>query len=402
MFECVILIEKQTNLAPSCIMQYPPNVIVRNSSIVSFLTFPSSLDLTKSEVFSFNINNAYYFSYSFLYEESKFSIVISSNQLYASLFFDFLHSVQDSFINHKVQNDPICRFALVKSLLLSWSTDDKNNLLVNFPYNTFSINLNTIPSWFVNFNPAPLYPYLNEVWLSTLANDGVLIIAPSAEIASSSVFSVISMLDKLKYSDTFLIYTERGDPRFQEVLENNLPYKIVGTTDPTIANGESKFSAIITVRAQNFENMFPKQLEYRTKTIRLFGYLLIQMNVQLMANPYSDMLNTELNVNDLVRISSGEFPAELFSRVQKTKTFYFWRRHLIDRDNLRDAFLSVPPKEAIKVLNEKIAPNIFKMLKTISNTYIRDQHFLSVIKIHQNTIIKKFKIQSQVNNEILT
>ncbi|OHS94205.1 hypothetical protein TRFO_11280 [Tritrichomonas foetus] len=393
MFNYVLLFEKQNDKS-NLIAQYPPKIDVPDSALISRLCIPSTLYHSKTEVFAFNTQSNYCFSYAFIFQNTPYSITIVSATLYASLYFDFLHAVDGSFLETNEKSDPMCRFGLVKSLILSWATDNNNDLIVNFPFDSFALNLLTVSSWFVNFNVAPLSPYFMEVWYAALMNEGVLIIAPTAEIASSAVFGILSMLDRLKYFDKILLYTEKCDPRYKEILEHDLPYKIVGTTDPNLANGASHFSAIITIRANHFDNMFDQQHEFRTKTIRLFGYFLIQMNMQLMTDPYSDMLNKEVNVEELLKICNGEYPGEVFQKVQKTETFMKWRKHVSDREQLRDAFLSVPPKEAIKVIKPEFYELALEQLRIISNTYVRDQHFQSVLKQHIHLITKKLKKKS--------
>lgn len=392
MFDSILLFQKAPKTTAKIIIQYPEKIEIPDLSLLTNLCIPYSINTTKTEVFSINTPSNFGFIYAFIFDDITYSIVILTSSLYASLYFDFLHAIGASFATISEKSDPICRFALVKSLLMSWSTKTSDELIVNFPFETFSLNISSITSWFTNFNVAPFALYIDEVWNAILMNKGVLIIAPSAEIASSTVFGVLSLLDRFKYYDEFLPYTEKGDPRYHEIMTNdNLPYKIVGTTDPDLAKGDSHFSAIITIKATNFENMFEQQQEYRTRTVRVFGCLFIQMNIQLLTDPYSDLLNKELINDELVKISEDEYSKELFTEVQKTKTFRQWRKRMSERNQLRESFLSVPPTEAIRQIRPDLYQKALDQLLIIINSNVRDLHLQSVLKLHQAMLSKKIK-----------
>lgn len=392
MFDYILLFEKEYKSTAKLMAQYPPKIEIPDLALLQNVCIPPSINQTTTEIFALNTPSNYCFLYAFIYENVSYSISILTHSLYASLYFDFLHAVDASFAKIETKSDPLCRFGLVKSLLLSWSTNKADELIVNFPFDTFVLSISSITNWFTNFNVAPFVHYINDVWLATLMNKGVLIIAPNAEIASSTVFGVLSLLDRFKYRDEFLLYTEKGDPRYHEIMTNeNLPYKIVGTTNPELANGDSRFSAIITIKAKTFENTFDQQQEYRTKTIRLFGYLFVRMNLQLLTDPYSDLLDKELDVDELVKLSENEYPYELFSEVQQTKTFLQWRKHVSERHQLRESFLSVPPTEAIQKIRPDLYQKALDKLMIIIKSNVRDLHLQRVLKTHQTLLTKKLK-----------
>lgn len=400
MFDSILLFQKEPKSTAKLITQYPAKIEIPDLPLLKNLCVPYSISKTKAEIFAINTPSNYCFIYSFIFEKIPYSIIIMTSSLYASLYFDFLHAVDASFATIQEKSDPMCRFGLVKSLLLSWFTKTADELVVNFPLDSFSLNISSITSWFANFNVAPFALYINEVWHAILMNKGVLIIAPNAEIASSAVFGVLSLLDRFKYCDEFLLYTEKGDPRYHEIMTNDsLPYKIVGTTNPDLANGDSRFSAIITIKATTFENMFEQQQEYRTKTIRLFGCLFVQMNIQLLTDPYSDLLNKKLNINELVRLSDNEYSAEIFTEIQNTKTFLQWRKHVSERNQLRESFLSVPPYEAIKQIHPEFYQKALDQLLIIVNSNVRDLHLQRVLKTHQAILSKKVKKLDEDRNE---
>lgn len=393
MFNYILLFEKEkNNKQPNLQAQFPLDIEIPDLSLISSLCVPQTITQYQPQIYAFNTPSNNCFDYCFEYQGNIYSIVILSSSLYASLFYDYLHSVHSTLSSMKVNSSPLSIFYLVKSLLLSWSSDNCDQITVNFPNETITLNLSSISSWFINFNVAPLYPHLFEIWTAALENKGILIIAPNAEIASSSVFALFSMLEKLRYADNFLLFTQKGDPRYEEVMQNNsMPYKIVATTDPELANGESHFSTIITIRATSFDNMFDSQEEFRGKTIRLFNCFLIQMNYQLLADPYSDLLNKPLDIKPMHEICDYEFPDDLLINCQKTSTFARWRKQTIERGQFRNAFLSIPPKEAIKLIKPEEYQIAYDQLCVLSKSYQRDLHLQSVFKIHLELLEKKLK-----------
>ncbi|OHS94757.1 hypothetical protein TRFO_10926 [Tritrichomonas foetus] len=255
MFDFVLLFEKEYEKKDGKIQitsQYPEGIEFLDREIIEKLCIPRKLK--KSDIFMFNTPNSYCYTYSFVSRIShksgnqirkKCSIVIISSHFRPSLFIDFLASVSMSFSRNEAE--PLCRFVLVQSLLISWSTNNDGDLIVNYPYNTFIVSLNDNQSWTNGFNIAPLFPYVDNIWNAAIRNKGILIYAPTSALASSSTLAIFSIIEPFVYSEPYLNCTQRGDPRISKVyehyektqsfeiegplLEMLSQYKIISTTD---------------------------------------------------------------------------------------------------------------------------------------------------------------------------
>lgn len=243
--------------------QEPQNIQLPDFDIISSLCVPSYMKYDSSpEVFMFNTEDLYYYAYAFpfIQEEDQnntrqlFSIIIASKGFRPSLFMRFLFEVSYSFIKNTAKADGFCRYGLILSFINSWSTNDNNELIIHYPFHSETVSLNgedlqepnndyanmdenqqTLISLnaarsFEGFNALLLKPLTDRAWRSMITNSGVLILAKTATVASCAAISLISLITPLKYSDKSLLFTQKGDPRFFDALNNpQHPFKIVAT-----------------------------------------------------------------------------------------------------------------------------------------------------------------------------
>ncbi|OHT03960.1 hypothetical protein TRFO_28689 [Tritrichomonas foetus] len=322
------------------------------------------------------------------------------------------------------ESDSLCRFGLVVSLLAAWSTNDEGNLIVNFPFSSFSFDLSEIKSWASTYSASILYPYVDQAWQALISNSGILIVSPDPRIASCAVSALLSLIEPLIYEDNVLFFTQRNDPRlaflFKEqtnttnienennsnLNENNstgsdcfipkrklLDYDVVAVDDELVAEKiKQDFGLVIHINVLNNDNSVTVRDVYSNKTLRLFRVFMAIMNMKLLTDPYFDILQREMSAQEIEETFPNELPQELYEPFQKTKTFQKWRYRKVDREQLRQAFLSVSPKESVSKL--KTVEDLLlaeKELNIILKKFSRDLHIETVIKSNLSLIKKKLK-----------
>lgn len=83
------------------------------------------------------------------------------------------------------------------------------------------------------------------IWRALLTNREILIVGESATHVSCAIFSILSLIAPLKYSELYIPYTRLGDPRVKEITnEKSKKWKLVGTTNQFIAEQTTQFSVI--------------------------------------------------------------------------------------------------------------------------------------------------------------
>jgi hypothetical protein len=383
MFDAVCLFQHATKTTLTS--QHPPTAALPESPILATLAIPSLVRNGSQSyaIFCYNTTSLYCFSWSFRFRDSSAAIVIATPHFYPTLFFEFLRSVAKSFSSDSEANDPLCRFLMVKSLLQSWSVGGPNEWQIYYPFESFKLDVSQPESCCSGFSIAPVVSDLELVWTCLLANDGVLIIAPTPAIASSTALACISLLGPVAYKDPCLLYTEEADPR-----ANNLrKYRLIATTDASLA--DLPFGVIVNVTETDFPPSFDAWHRYRTLSLRHFSAMLSMMDFYLLGNPYYDILELPLNYRTF-RVAEA-IVKKLLDDIQKTDTFRVWRRDQIVRQHTRTAFLSVPPRRAVAKLAPKDCPRALKWLETLAHRYARDHHLQSVIKAHQALIGKMLR-----------
>lgn len=379
MFDAVFLFED----SPKPTVSFPPGIEIDGMDEIAFLAIPEVVksNTVNSTIFVFNTENQYFFSWAFRYKRTPCAIVIATSSFFASLFFEFLHTVAESFASGD-ESDPTCRFGFIKSLLGSWSSATNSEITINYPLESFNLDLSNVESWIKNFNVAPLFPRIEEVWQAMIKGEQVVIYAATPEIASAAAISAISMIEPITYMDPFLLFTQGNDPRASDPK-----YRLIATTDTSVK--PAPHAHVIRITTTEFTDMSDLQSTYCRKTMRYYTILLNLMNHSLTTNPYFDMLSTPVVFNK-VRIPA-DIQEEIVTGIQSTETFKRWRRKKITRDHIRGAFLSVSPKEAIKVIPADSYAMIIEEIEHLKNFYDHDQHFKVVLESHLGLIRKKQK-----------
>lgn len=390
MFESVALFEKQSQDCGAIIDQFPKEFdLGADIEIIKTLSFPGKMKESLSTIHVFNTENYYCHSWAFYFNEKEYSIVIITSAFRPCLYTNFLDAVRKSFQEDN-DSDQLCRYGFVCSLLQSWTLDDDSNLIANYPIQSFSINLNEVENWTQSFDVSPMSTFIEHVWKSIVSGSGILIIGDTAEIASNAVLASLSLIEPLRYLDPILIYTKRGDPRFDEILSGSTNYKIVGTTETELPFIKTQFELVARIPDQYFAPCPELQEQFQQKTVRLFSVIMGTMNHCLMTDPYYDILEKPITQ---ITATSTSIPLtkSFFDELQRTNTFIKWRKRKIIRDQLRAAFLSVPPEEAIDGIDDNSLEKAKEELQRIYNSFEGDEHFRTVLKIHMKQVSKRIR-----------
>ena len=233
------------------------------------------------------------------------------------------------------------------------------------------------------------------MWRSIVLNNGVLIIADSAEIASGSVIAALSLFEPLYYEEPKLLYTNENDPRYQELLMPNSKYKIVGTTDKTLADKQRSFSTVINIQTKDFQDMSELNKMYVKKTHRFVCIIMSRISYNLLIDPYFNILNKTIDTEVFYKKFS-EFPKELFEKFQNSLTFQKWRYRKINIDQIRTSFLSVTPEEAASHVKDSELKLAYNELKRIVHLCQNDIHLRLVLE--KNIRILKRKLNAITNH----
>jgi hypothetical protein len=390
MFDFLLLYEANDHDPASVTVQFPTGTIFQQLDLVGSLAIPDcirdgSLD---SAVFCFNTGPTIYeFAWSFRFGVKCASVVLVTSCFYPSLFFDFWHAVAEAFPrNSSAESDPICRFGFAKSLLQSWSrSQDGKSVSVNFPSESFSMDISNHENLVGRFNVAPLCPNVPDVWYHLLSNKPVLIIAPSPEIASSSAIAAMSLVAPIKYSDPFLLFTSPSDLRADEIA--GAGYKLVASCDPNF--DATPYSLVITINSSRFGHESHIQKQFQRRTERYFAILLAMMNYELLKNPYFDILGCPIIVDTIQLAKDAD--RDLLRRIQDTQTFKVWRKRQITRDQVRTAFVSSLPQQAVSFVEKGQCKMAGEALDMIEASFPGDLHLKAVLKAHRVMLKKKMR-----------
>ncbi|KAH0785216.1 hypothetical protein GPJ56_010859 [Histomonas meleagridis] len=374
--------------------QYPKGAEIDEISLITALCIPQTLKTKDEEVFVFNTNDSYCFAWAFTYKRIPASIVVVSSTFRPAIFFDFFKSLQETF-QTTPESDPLCRFGLAKSLMISWHSNCQNEIVINYPFKKHIIDFSTITSWTSNFSVIPISPYIDEIWNSIISNNGVMLIAPSAEIASISAIATLSLFEPLKYEEPYLLYTQSNDPRYQEILNGETKYKFIATTDPELAEHCKGFNTICQLAMnQTIPNQTKPSAklreEYSRKTYRLLCILTQYVYCALLFNPYFNILNRKIDGNEFKKYF-GEFPKKLFENLQNTQTYQKWRHGRIDIDEVRWAFLSCQPQDAVSQVKQDELIVAYNELSAIEHMCKRDAHLRAVVQSNLRLLKKRIK-----------
>lgn len=280
-----------------------------------------------------------------------------------------------------LDTEVFCRFVYVHSLLTSWSSNDDGDLVINYPFDSFIIKLSpdvsiyspkykthtcnqyqyiaadakhfyqpltrnddikaedeaisALHSWTDVFDVAPLVPHVETLWAAAIQNKGVMIVAPTASIASYSAVSILSMLEPMKYSEPCLLFSQIGDPRF--TVENLAPSAVYVSKNTKLRE-----------KIQSFNDE-----DYQNKDNNKF----------IPKNNNSDIQNENVNSyieDNLITITDDNINQTIENQISRSTSFDSVNNSLLNNTNLDS-----------DSENSEIIPSQYKIVATTYESYVK-------------------------------
>ena len=412
-FDATLLIRFDKSYAPGIMKTSPENFDISSDAVCfcsSVWPFPQDkIDTTKIPlVYSFNINSNFYHSLLFMYKDDLNAIVICTRRPYASLLQSFLKEVKNQFQLSEVP-DPLCAFAYVTSMLDSWPRGAVESAVLTFPTSSLAITFDISHFSYLQFNPAR---YFNEgdllkIWHCLITGSPILIMCQSADIACRACFSAFSLLTPLLYDDKCILWLQKTDPRYQEVLNGDKSYKIVATCYQEILDHSQHFSLILHVnevkqRASLTETSVHESMnKLTTKVLRI---ILGELDMLLGIDAYADFVERQFateHFRDILKeFGSPDMPKfEDFQLFESTETFKRWRKAQALREGLRNALLSYSPPDNFKDRTTEELMKIIEGIESIKVRFWNDAHVIAVLKSHESRVEKLLKRRAKTEDK---
>ncbi|OHS93024.1 hypothetical protein TRFO_40661 [Tritrichomonas foetus] len=407
-----------------------------NDQFIVSCAFPELYSQADS-IFASSIHCANCYTWSFIFDKTQYSIILSSHHFLADVFLNFLQSIKACFSG----KDPDFIFNETWKLVTSWPYDQPKNTLtiispttnenndksnkrtnsnsnrnlnadldnnssrtccgVDFDYDVESheISLGNHQIFFSAFDPGVWLGVdvnYHIIWHTLLTGKNILLVGDNPYQVTNAVFSVISLCMPFMYCEEYLAFTRLGDPRFAEVINGSTRYKIVGTTNRLVLERCKQFSVIGVLKDPIDPKIDVRDPIYRRSkslTLKLEDVL----NDLIDEDPYSDYLGLNIVKEDLEgyfshsKARSKQLTIEEVLEFQKTHTFRKWRKAISGRPTFRDAFLSVQPMQVLENRKDEELEHILDILQTLEKKYENDGHMLAVIGRHKHIAKQKLK-----------
>jgi hypothetical protein len=146
---------------------------------------------------------------------------------------------------------------------------------------------------------------------------------------------------------------------------------------------------VINARESVRDTVGDLQQRYVQRTGRYYSMLLTLVNFKLMSNPYFDILQCPLDLNEFPL--PADLHPELMGEIPLTQTFAKWRQQQMSREQTRNAFLSVNPRKALANVRPGDYQKALDHLEVIKNFSLSDGHLKAVLQVHIALIRKKRK-----------
>ena len=373
--------------------------VLPNSCIFSFNC--SSTDSSKTQS-DFNFHVLF-----FIYEDSAWEIIISTQRPFAQIFRKFLEECYIGFDSFpQEQFPPSRRMEYVNAMLAQWPIGAIENAVLPFPteaeYFTF------YPDYFtyMHFHPIQFFDQyqMKYIWISLFTGSPIIIHVPDAVLGSKVIYSCFSLLTPLSYDDDSIVWLRENDPRIQD--ENILSkYKVIATN----SNKFDDVHGILKVKIDNStkKKKHPKDEntpEYFSKlTTNCLIAVLNVMNELLMNDPYADFVNTPIPIEQIKKVLKGKRKTVLpeasdFLAFTKTKTFKKWRRSQANRNDVRQSILSFTPKQCN--FSKRSFDDLQCILEGIEEfkvTMWKDAHLQAVLSSHEQKLLRAIQKLSKPN-----
>ena len=237
---------------------------------------------------------------------------------------------------------------------------------------------------------------LRHIWHILLTNKGILVYGTNPWSVCNAVYSIISLASPVRYNEEYLAYTRLGDHRFSEVIEGSTKYKIVGTINALALERCTQFAVTVVLPEAPCKESEEVRCEIERRENRLLGKIEDYIDLKLSEDPYFDLLHKDISGVNLrnvepTRKNSKQLKYDEIIAFTKTKTFEEWRNAIVFRNAMREGFLSIPPRMAIKESDPRELERMLGTVECLMERYRGDLHFISVLATHRRLIKEMLK-----------
>ena len=329
----------------------------------------------------------------FEYKSNYYSLVLLSNFLYPSIFFEFLRDSQE-LISSKENLEQYVDD--LWSILQNWILTDEEKTKLQFPSQVKVKKLNNEKHFFEEYDPYMIFPDYDSfqaIWKALLIGAPVLVVCNDEQSLTNGVFAILSLIMPYKYEGSILIAYDEHDPRLAHASD----YPVVGILKSQKQFAVGKFAVTIEEGPidENMLEEFPSMREdifCQTRNQRIVHLYL--MDRVLLVQPYNDILGGPF-VNDKLdeemKPKTNCLNAMELRLFERTETAIRWREKIIFRDAFRNAFLSVPAEDALNGLSDSHLRHVKEFLEKQIVERKGDEHMKSIMKKHLKIINKRLK-----------
>lgn len=355
---------------------------------------PTTNSIIENEcTFVFNNDNIFYYTLYFHQKAETYELVIKSYQRCVYFFMNFLKQLYATFCDVKSAYEPVNFFELARILISNFPTTLSNSMKIVFPTDMKQIEFTNDDFSYHHYKPSKFFqPKLyTKIFTNLISSKPILFVSSNASVGCRACFAAFSMLHPLRYSEKFILWLRKDDPRYIEILNETekSKYMVVATDDSSEI--ESKFDLVFPIEEVYKTNeKVDEDFEIFTKKI----FLMIQSEFINLANknPYSDVLNlpwTGKNMIDIVNDPNFGFMPKMdaLKAFEKSNTVKLWRLKRNNPENLREAFLQCGAID-FESFNKNDLMIIEDYLASIIKLFDDDLHMKSVIKKHMSAVSK--------------
>ena len=225
-----------------------------------------------------------------------------------------------------------------------------------------------------------------NIWKCLLVNSGVRIIGDDPKDVYEAVFAVASIISPFCYRDDILLAFSNKDER----IENVEKYGIVATTSD-INVAQRTFGIILNIKKKKSDIPRVNLIQCTKKSQKLSEFMIFLMNRSLIINPYNDILEYPIGVDDIEQLVAGGSSKHVFQysdyeQFINTKTFKIWRKINVFRDSFRSYFLSNAPRKFLALQSKKNLKDYEKVIPMLKKRFKYDVHMISVLRQHEKII----------------
>ena len=410
-YEAICLLRNSREKGLQIVLRNPNKLIISQNNLKIFNSaFPDNPKI-ENIIYSTSYGQNLCYIWSFSYENEQNSIFIVSKR---SLTTEFLKLLRDSQLklNNKTPEDI---FRIILECLKKWNFENGKILNAITPSCSYKISVNPNFITLSAFDPKLWLKKklpIKNIWKALISNKNILVYGESPDRVSFAVFSLMSIISPLKYFENFLPYTRKGDPRYNEILQGEKKWRIVGTTDRELLTKCKQFDFMAVLpriskrKTLTIDSILSTEnatvdKEIKTLTSELLLKLMDQFDLMLMEDPYFDILGQKFTQQKMEKIISQKdinFPLSVndFLLFQESQTFKEWRKTIIFRETFRDAFLSFDPHETLEKRTYDELLKIKAIIPRMQQVFQKDLHMTCVIKGHQHIISTLLKNQKSV------